>query len=461
MTRLSTRVVWAVAAVLLLSQAASLFFYHVAGHDARLRQHAVDIGARVVAMASLLERLPGAQWPSVLETFAGTAMQAIVERIPPGQIPSSGHRAERLIADEVARRAPGRAGDNMAVFCRLAGHHHAAPIVGASTLDILDFLGLHDLAGADSVTIGIRIGGDRWLKVVAPMAGAYEVWSLRFMAALFVTSALTVLLAAWVTRRLTRPLVDIARAADGVGLDGGDPVPEDGPGEVRHLAQAFNRMQSRLAGMVEERLRLMAAIAHDYGTLITRLKLRAERMADDEDRQSVNRDLSLMQGMVDTTLAYLRGREGAEPAEAVDLATLVQSVCDEMADAGGAVAYRGPDRLPACCRPNSIERAVVNLIDNALKYGGGAEVSLAIAGNDAVLTVEDDGPGIPPEERDRVFEPFYRVEKARTLSPGGVGLGLSIVRNVVSAHDGEVRLEDRAPRGLRVVLTLPLSPRAR
>ncbi|MEO5373361.1 MAG: ATP-binding protein [Alphaproteobacteria bacterium] len=462
--RLGTRVVWAVVAVVVLSQAVSLGFFYIEGLDSHTRQHATDLGTRVAAAVGLLEGMPEESWPALLAAMSGTGMSATVETSPPETMaPFAQHRAERLIIEEISRRLPSHGGTPLVVYCRLSRDAAERSAAAAATLDILDALHLHDLAGTDQVSIGLRIRGDRWLRVTAIMTSPHEVWSVRYMASLIGAAVAAVALAAWLTRRLTAPLARIAAAAETVGLDDlTASVAEDGPEEVRRLAQAINRMQARLRTVMGERLHLMAAIAHDYGTLITRIRLRGEALAGGEalggeDRRFILRDLDLMKDMVSTTLAFVRGQGDTEAVELVDLADLVQTVCDERTDAGDAITYRGPDRLKCRCQPVAMVRAVSNLIGNAVKYAGRADVSLENAGDTARIVIEDDGPGIPEAEFEKVFEPFYRVDKARSLSPGGVGLGLAIARDVLRRHGGDVTLANREGGGLRASALLPLA----
>ncbi|MEM7025845.1 MAG: HAMP domain-containing sensor histidine kinase, partial [Pseudomonadota bacterium] len=166
-------------------------------------------------------------------------------------------------------------------------------------------------------------------------------------------------------------------------------------------------------------------------------------------------DLDAMTTMLDETLAFARDDSGGEARQEVDLAALVRSLCDDLADAGQPVHYLGPDRLRFSCRPVALGRALANLIDNAITYGGAAEVSLYAEQGGVVLTVEDRGPGIPPEARERVFAPFFRLEPSRSRDTGGAGLGLAVARTVVHRHGGEIALQDRPGGGLSVRITLP------
>jgi signal transduction histidine kinase len=268
-------------------------------------------------------------------------------------------------------------------------------------------------------------------------------------------------------RRLIAPITTLAGAAEMLGRNvNAPPLPQDGPTEVATAAAAFNTMALRIRRYVEDRTFMLTAIGHDLRTPITRLKLRAEFMDDDEQRRKMLNDLDELEAMVSATLAFGRDVAINEAASAVDMAELVRTVLDEAADAdpdaAGLLQYRGPDHLPVQVRSVAMKRAVSNLVQNALNYGGNARVTLACQDRDGdgggmlTLLVEDDGPGVPAEELERVFHPFYRLEGSRNRETGGVGLGLPIVRNILRAHGGDVILSNRALGGTCATVTLPI-----
>jgi signal transduction histidine kinase len=205
---------------------------------------------------------------------------------------------------------------------------------------------------------------------------------------------------------------------------------------------------------------MLTAIGHDLRTPITRLKLRAEFVEDDDLRRKMLNDLEELEAMVSATLAFGRDATATEPVSAIDLAELLRTVLDEAGDArpeaAEALSYAGPPHLTVRARPLALKRALANLIANAVSYGGSAQVVLGppLAGTIGVA-IEDTGPGIPPQELDRVFEPFHRVESSRNRETGGVGLGLPIARNILRAHGGDVTLSNRPGGGARAMVTLP------
>jgi two-component system, OmpR family, sensor kinase len=260
-------------------------------------------------------------------------------------------------------------------------------------------------------------------------------------------------------RWVTKPLSTVADAAQKLyrGADEA-PVPEEGPREVRELATAFNDMQGRIRQLISDRSQALAAVSHDLKTPITRLRLKVEGLTDGKLATSILGDLAEMEEMLDQTLAYLRGDREDEPFRKLDLAALVQTLTDDAADAGGdARCTGGPLTVEA--RPLALKRALANLIGNALKYGGAAGIDLRPAGDVAVVIVDDNGPGIPPDQIEQAFQPFSRLEASRNRDTGGFGLGLAIARAVINGHGGELTLANRPEGGLRATVRLPLQQR--
>jgi signal transduction histidine kinase len=266
-----------------------------------------------------------------------------------------------------------------------------------------------------------------------------------------------VIVAFWTGRRLAGPIKGFARAAERLGVDlAAPPLAVRGPQELRATIEAFNRMQDRLRRFLEDRTQMLAAISHDLRAPLARLRLRAELVANGEQQRKMFDDLEAMNAMIDSTLAFARDDARQEPRRLVDLGVLVGDVCEDVADAGGEVSYAGPRGVDVSCRPTLVRRAVANLIDNAIKYGHAARVQIVREIDRVVIVVDDEGPGIPPEENEKVFAPFYRLETARDPGKAGVGLGLSVARTVAREHGGDVRLRNRDKGGLSALIELPV-----
>ncbi|ATY33715.1 ATP-binding protein [Sphingomonas psychrotolerans] len=294
----------------------------------------------------------------------------------------------------------------------------------------------------------------QWLRV-EPVEG-FEAWRW-FVLAWLIVSAVAVAPFAWaLAHRFARPIRAFAAAAERLGRDPRAPPLElEGPGEIAEAAAAFNTMQARLNRYVDDRTTVMSAVAHDLRTPLMRLGLRLEAAPDDL-RQACEGDIRDMQGLVSTALAYVRETSQPPVRRPLDLRSLAETVVDDLADRGEIVTLAPGEPLVLNANPAAIKAMVTNLVMNAVKYAGGAEVSLALIDGHAVLDVRDSGPGIPAEDLDHVFEPFFRGERSRNRDTGGVGLGLPSARAVARAHGGDVALANREGGGLIATVRLPV-----
>jgi signal transduction histidine kinase len=262
-------------------------------------------------------------------------------------------------------------------------------------------------------------------------------------------------LAAFLVRMTTRSLNRLARAADAIGEDPGNaPLGESGPSEIRRVIAAFNRMQGRVRRYLVERGRLLSAISHDLKTPLTRLRLRAEMLPDAELRGKMLRDLDEMQTMVGTTLDFFSSIGKDVPRQPVDVGALIDSMCEDRRESGQALSVRGAPLGPYRADPQALRRCLDNLIENAVRYGSGADIEIEDSPERLRIAIRDRGPGIPEQELERVFEPFYRLDGSRNMDSGGTGLGLSIARSIARWHGGDVTLSNHTS-GLVAELALP------
>jgi len=320
--------------------------------------------------------------------------------------------------------------------------------------------GSPNIAASSELLIEIALRDGKWLAVTTsdfklePPLPPGVGWALLFGPLLLLVSAMSV----WTARRVARPISAFATAAERFGMGAeAIPLPERGPREVRTAIRAFNRMQERLRRFIDDRTQMVAAMSHDLKTPLTRLRLRAELIRNDAQRRKMLTDMDAMTAMIESTLAFVRDDTKRESPLLVDLGALVESACENAMDTGGQVEVTAKQGVNITCRPIAISRAVANLIDNAIKYGGCARVTLDCDGERAIVTVDDDGPGIPEDEREKVFAPFYRLETSRNRDTGGVGLGLAVARTAAREHGGDVTLDTAASGGLRARLELPVS----
>ena len=264
-------------------------------------------------------------------------------------------------------------------------------------------------------------------------------------------------LCTWAGVRLaTRPLAQLARAADSLGPDlRSERLPESGPLEVTRAARAFNAMQERIGAYMTERTQILAAISHDLQTPITRMRMRADMLDDEVQREKMNRDLREMEALVKDGVAYARTLHGAREAPCrIDPDAMLESLVGDYRDAGKEVTLQGRAEMPVATRPHALRRILGHLIDNGLKYAGAVEVGIAREAEGIAIRVRDFGPGIPEAELEKVFEPFYRLEASRNRDTGGTGLGLSIARQLAGAMQGALELRNHPQGGLEATLRI-------
>lgn len=308
-----------------------------------------------------------------------------------------------------------------------------------------------------ATTISVQLPDQRWLNAATTLRTPPLIWAVPSFTALAVTALALVIVVVVMVRRIVRPMQRLASAADRLGRgEAVAPLPAEGPDEVRRTTRAFDRMRERLQRFVNDRTRMLAAISHDLRTPLTTLRLRAEFIDDPEVQEKMLATIEEMGAMVEATLAFAREEAAREDTRTVDLAAMTDSVCADFADTGHDVTCAAEGRMPIACRPVGLRRAIRNVVENAVRYGTRARVTVEKSDAGYRITVDDDGPGIPEDDQDRVFEPFLRLEQSRGKEGGGIGLGLSIVRSIVHAHGGTVTLKNRDSGGLRVTLMLPL-----
>ncbi|WP_110651776.1 sensor histidine kinase [Salinicola peritrichatus] len=347
--------------------------------------------------------------------------------------------------------------------------------------DIVELLGFED-----TDILAIDPDDDSWVSMMLPNVERFYALAIRLedhswlmfstqarfwgldssirwlLTAFFVL--LSTLLISWVFGlRVARPMRHFARAVEQFGIGARRrPLEVRGPIEIRETLAAFNAMQTQIQRLLEGRVAMFSAISHDLRAPLTRLKLRSELVDDERQRHKIIGDIDELQSMVEACLAYFRLESQPEELTRLEFSELLHTVVDNFRDMGKKVAYHHARSVIYQGQPTALKRALTNLIDNAIKYGGHAEVELRVIESTIVVTIQDEGPGVPPENLPRLFDPFYRVEPSRNPQTGGYGLGLAASRSVVHFHGGELTIANRRPRGLIATIRLPLleaSPR--
>ncbi|MFM9865547.1 MAG: sensor histidine kinase [Micropepsaceae bacterium] len=305
--------------------------------------------------------------------------------------------------------------------------------------------------------ISVEVEPKRWLNVSAiPPAAPSVMWPMIWAGAL--AAVLVALAAVWAAGRVARPIAGLTAAAERMGRgDGLVLAPEEGPQDVKAAASAFNTMAARLRRMIEDQRALLNAVGHDLRTPIASLRIRTELVKDAELQMKMRGSLDEMERLTEATLAAARGGESGEPTRPVDLPSLIEAVCDDLADMGSPVAFATLPAARTDGRASELRRALRNLIENAVRYGARAHVSMTVDGGFASIAVDDEGPGIPDDKLAHVMKPFVRLEESRNVETGGHGLGLTIARAIAERHAGELLLVNRTEGGLRATLRLPLA----
>jgi signal transduction histidine kinase len=265
----------------------------------------------------------------------------------------------------------------------------------------------------------------------------------------------TVGVALWFAHRITRHLAVLERVAATIDADGILPrLPETGPAELKATARALNTMTARLKNAAESRMRLVAAAGHDLRTPMTRMRLRAEFL-DEEDRPLWLSDLEELDRIADSAIQLVREETQRETSRLLRVDEIIGEICRDLASMKASVTIIKMEAVTISSAPLALTRAVRNLVINAATHGGGAFVTVGMENRAALITIDDEGPGIPDQSMSRVFEPFFRVDPARRKAGPGAGLGLAIAREIVERHGGKLTLQNRSPRGLRQKIIFP------
>ena len=310
----------------------------------------------------------------------------------------------------------------------------------------------------DSFQISIQLEKNQWLNLNATIYSQflYEQLSLLFLEIIVLGS---ILVSAWSINRFTQPLAQFKSAAEKLGIDiHATPLQvKAGPAIVQEVAEAMNQMQQRIQDLIRDRTQMLAAISHDLRTPITRMKLRLQLIDGDNMQDELSSDLDEMERMVNETLSFARDDSREETMVQVDLVSLLSTITNELQDMGRSVVFESAlPRAPVSGRPLALKRAFVNLINNGVRYGQSVSIKLSSQAGKIIVRVDDQGPGIPEADMERVFQPFFRLEHSRSRHTGGVGLGLAVTRDIFQAHRADIQLRNRKPKGLQVLVTFEL-----
>jgi signal transduction histidine kinase len=305
--------------------------------------------------------------------------------------------------------------------------------------------------------VSVKQPNGQWFSVAPTPSFKLSAWQSRLLLWLGLSLLALIPLAYLFSLRLSSPIAAFAAAAERLGRDPrAPPLAIKGPSEIGVAVKAVNEMQQRLARYVDDRTAMIGAIAHDLRTPLTRLRFRLED-APDPVRRKMAADISEMEAMIAAAIAFVRDATTPTARTKLELSSLLESLADEMSETGLDVVVDVSERVVIDGDPVGLRRLFNNLLGNAVKFAGGARVRVTAGVEAAVVEIEDDGLGLPENELERVFEPFYRCEQSRSRESGGIGLGLPVVRSIARAHGGDAVLSNRPTHGLIATVTLPLA----
>ncbi len=416
-----------------------------------------DVIERTVGIVQLLDALPPVERARLLPLLGSPQSRIGVAE---GPVPAGSDNPSSAGARLVEGQLRERLGPGAEIRVALEGFVMGGPMAhrrqlagGRATRPMMH--GMHAMASRFFIQVRLRDGTWVWFERRIP-ADLFD-WPVQLLITLGILLVGVTVLSLVAVRWIVEPLRKLRLAADALGKDiHRPPLDESGPLEVVETSRAFNTMQRRIGRFVEDRARVLAAVSHDLKTPLTRLRLRADLLDDEELGDKIRRDLDDMQTMVDATLDFMRGTESREETRPLDLMALLESLRDDANETGERVRLRGHVGRPYGARPVALKRCIGNLLENALRYGGGAaDIEVRDSDEAVILSVADRGPGIPADTIDKVFEPFFRLEGSRGRDSGGTGLGLGIARNIARAHGGDLVLRNRDGGGLIAELRLP------
>jgi len=381
--------------------------------------------------------------PAVTSSIAGDDELAELEDILVGRLSKFGITDARVRRDPATREADDASGTA------------TGPDIGQVERDLLVLAA--DFAQSDKLTASLRFADGQWLNFTEPITPVGPILSVDSLPLYSLIAGLVVIMSIWSLRRLTAPYRMMETAVNRIGKDlKSPPIAETGSREVRAAAKAINAMQARLREYVEDREHLAAALAHDLRTPMTRMRLRLELLRKSAVREALAHDLADVESIASSVIDFATFEVTEEKNERIDFWSLVESI----ADGYDSVSFDNETRLRGLvcmARPVALKRCVTNLVQNAVTYGKKAHLSLGRSENMITLTIRDEGPGIPQAQIDAVFGSFVRLEQSRNRQTGGLGLGLTIARNIARAAGGEISLSNNPGGGLLTQLRLPLA----
>ncbi len=417
----------------------------------------LETAGRAANIARLIEEIPPELHGSVLRAASSPLVQFSISGEP--QVDHLEHDADGVVETSIRALLP----ENPSREIRVELHEFSPEMLPTdgipSSMAEMHIAMMRDQISAVEMQLSIALTNGGWLNVDTRFHSPPLQWQWVSFLSFALTASIILVAVIWfLLTRLTGPLRRLSKAAESFGRgEESEELKPIGPTEVRELTEAFNRMRDRLTRYVADRTRMLGALSHDLRSPLTGLRVRAELVEEEETRERLVSTIEEMQEMVDATLAFAKGVSTREPSSEISLGDYVSEIVGELVAAGNSVTLSVQDNPTVTVRPVLLKRALRNVIENGCRYGEQASVVIERRGNDALVLVEDRGPGIPSDQIEIVFDPFVRLEASRSRETGGTGLGLSIARTILQSHGGNIELENRKTSGLRARITLPVT----
>lgn len=448
--RVQTITVLAVSLLLFHLVSLVLFVYFSASTATLAREE--QLAQRIATVTGFMEGVPATYRDYLAAELSGPGFEITIGTEPVSETidKSSDSHSDNIagLVDRMLRKKPGD------ISTRYQTSDEAADMQAASVI-IQRIEGLFNIQ--ETLLVSVALTNGTWLNFRTSGSTWGHILSASAIPSLSLMAIGVILLAAWAVNRPLRSLSRFALASETMGRDvlGAQPLDEQGPRELRDAARAFNRMQRQVQRLLQSRNQMLGAVSHDFRTPLTRLRLRAESIVDDTQRDKAIRDIEEMEQMIALTLAYARDDSVEEAREPLELDQVIESVIESM-DCRARCDFRAatPGLIVECQR-SAMRRVIQNIIENALNYAGELAISTGRDASGITIDFDDAGPGIAEDQREKVFLPFYRVESSRNRASGGAGFGLAIAQTVVEAHGGRISMQTSPQGGLRVHIVLP------
>jgi signal transduction histidine kinase len=455
------RLVLVLVGGLILAQLASVYINASERDQLLYRAGGLQLAQRITDIAKLLDTLPAGERRKIAGLFNAPPLTVSLDRplVATGGAPSESDIQLSMFTNVLRYTL----GDDMQLNVqRRAGSQAFGPgRAAAPGMPVGPFKGPGPMMrgfshGGAQFIVQVGLHDGNWVTFDSYLTPQDTDLPMRVALTLAVLLGTVLVLSLIAVRWVTRPLAALATAAEALGENiDRPPLAESGPLEVQRAARAFNTMQQRLARFIADRARVFTAMSHDLKTPITRMRLRTEMLEDETLRSKFESDLEQMEAMVTQTLDFMRDTSRREEVQRVDVMALLETLQTDYQDGGSTVSIDAGAAEPYPARPLALRRCISNLLDNAIRYGERAAITVKDDAHRLTITVRDAGPGIPETDLVQAFEPFFRGEASRSRETGGTGLGLGIARNIARAHGGDLVLRNHPAGGLEAILSLP------